>query len=59
MYRIRLADGSTAPITSAIPWTTSGESTSKWLVNIEFPDPIGPKSMFLTEEELAERLVEE
>lgn len=51
--KIRLADGSAAPVSIA-PWTTSGDTVTKWLVVLP-----GIGSLFMTPDELADRLVED
>ena len=53
MTKIRLADGSVTEASIA-PWTTTGDTVTKWLVVLP-----GIGSTFLTNDELAERLVDE
>lgn len=52
MTKLRLADG-TVTDASVAPWTTTGDTVTKWLVVL--PN-IG--SAFLTSEELLDRIVE-
>jgi hypothetical protein len=51
---LRLADGTKTSDYSATPWTTTGDTVTKWLVVLH-----GVGSLFMTSEELADRLEEE